>query len=113
MSDISTEELCRRFEQRLAAIRPLQVALRDRTLAAKHKLGREIGHDEEVNLAKAAVQIFDAVLILKESMAKGPSVTATAQWSRDIRNWQAAYERAAEFLGLPLEPEAQPDTRSD
>lgn len=106
MNNISTEELCRRFEKRLAAIRPLQAALRDKTLVAKTSVGREIGRQAEIQLATAASQVHDAIVLLKQSITEGPAVMSYSQWNREIDKWQAAQDHAASLLGLPPDQEA-------
>ena len=68
MNSISTEELCRRFEQRLAAIRPLQAALRDKALTARKEKHRENYRQAEIQLATAASQIHDELAMLKQSI---------------------------------------------
>ena len=106
MNNISTEELCRLFEQRLVAIRPLQAALHDKVLTAKKEEHRERYHQAEIRLATAASQVHDAIALLKQSITKGPAVMSYSQWSREIRKWQESQDHAAELLGLPPDQEA-------
>ena len=103
MNNISTEELCRRFEQRLAAIRLLQAALRDKTLIAKTSVGRETGRYAEIQLATAAAQVHEAIVLLKHSIAEGPGKMSSSDFDRDICEWQKAQDYAASLLGLPLD----------
>ena len=92
-SQITTEELCRHFEQRLAAIRPLQAALHDKVLTAEPEKYRKACQEAEVRLALAASQIHNAAVELRRHINKrGHGVMRESQFDRDIRRWQAAQD---------------------
>ena len=114
MNRISTEELCRRFEQQLAAIRPLQAALRDKVLTTKNEEHRELYRQAELRLATAASQVHDEIAELRQHiLSRGDGLIRESQFDRYTHRWQAEQDHAASVLRLPPDQEAPAGSRFD